>query len=154
MREFLCILGANVCKMVRPVLSDRCLSVCLSVCLPVCLSVTLMYCGQTVGWIRMPFGMEVGLIPGHIVLDGDPAPPEGAQQPRPLFSPCLLYPNGWLDQDATWMEVDLGQGHILLDGDAAFLPHCQRSTAAPSTFRPVSIVAKRLDGSRCHLVRR
>jgi len=28
--------------------------VCLSVCL--CMSVTLVYCGQTVGWIRMPLG--------------------------------------------------------------------------------------------------
>ena len=41
---------------------------------PVCLSVTLMYCGQTVGWIKMKLGVEVGLSPGHIVLDGDPAP--------------------------------------------------------------------------------
>jgi len=24
----------------------------------------------------MPFGMQVGLGPGHIVLDGDPAPPK------------------------------------------------------------------------------
>jgi len=35
------------------------------------LSVTLVYCGQTVGWIKMPLGMEVGLGPGDIVLDGD-----------------------------------------------------------------------------------
>ena len=27
------------------------------------------------GCIRIPLGMEVGLGPGHIVLDGDPAPP-------------------------------------------------------------------------------
>jgi len=45
-------------------LSDRCLS---------CLSATLVYCGQTVGWIKIPLGMEVGLGPGHIVLDGDTA---------------------------------------------------------------------------------
>jgi len=33
------------------------------------------------GWIKMPLGTEVGLGPGHIVLDGDPAPPpeKGAQ---------------------------------------------------------------------------
>jgi len=31
--------------------------VCLSVCLSV--SVTLVYCGQTVGWIKMPLGSEV-----------------------------------------------------------------------------------------------
>jgi len=31
-------------------------------------------------------GIEVGLGPGHIVLDGDPAPPKGAQPPnfRPM----------------------------------------------------------------------
>jgi len=33
-----------------------------------------VYCGQTAGWIKMPLGMEVGLGPGYIVLDGDPAP--------------------------------------------------------------------------------
>jgi len=44
---------------VRHMLRGRCLS---------CLSVTLVYCGQTVGWIRMPLGTEVGLGPGDIVL--------------------------------------------------------------------------------------
>ena len=53
--------------------------VCLSVC-PVCpvlscLSVMLVYCGQMVEWIKMKLGMQIGLSPGHIVLDGDPAPP-------------------------------------------------------------------------------
>jgi len=33
----------------------------------------LVYCGQTVGWTKMPFGTEVSLGPGDIVLDGDPA---------------------------------------------------------------------------------
>jgi len=80
-------------------LSDRC-PVCLSC--PV-LSVTLMYCGQTVGWIKMKLGMHVGLGPGHIMLDGDPAPP----------------PQKW--------------------------------SGAPN-FSPMSIVAKRLDGFRYHLV--
>jgi len=44
------------------------------VCLSVCLSITLVYCGQTVGWIKMKLGMEIGLGPGHIVLDGDQVP--------------------------------------------------------------------------------
>jgi len=36
----------------------------------------------------MPLGMEVGLSPGHIVLDGDPVlPRKGAQQPPPTFRP-------------------------------------------------------------------
>jgi len=42
----------------------------------------------------MPLGMEVGLGPGHIVLDGDPAPPSKGHSGIPLFcSPCLLWPN-------------------------------------------------------------
>ena len=49
------------------------LSVCLSVC-PSCLSVTLVYCGQTIIWIKMKLGMQVGLGTGHIVLGGDAAP--------------------------------------------------------------------------------
>ena len=63
-----------------------------------------VYCGQKAGWIKMALGMEVGLGPGHTVLDGDPAtlPKKGAE----------LSPN----------------------------------------FRPISIVAKRLDASKCHLV--
>jgi len=47
----------------------------------------------------MKLGMEVGLGPGHIVLDGDQAAPKGAQPP--IFGPCLLWPNGWMDQDDT-----------------------------------------------------
>ena len=55
--------------------SDRCLScpVCLSACLSVCLSVTLVYCCQTLWRIKVKLGVQVGLGPGHIVLDGDPA---------------------------------------------------------------------------------
>jgi len=33
-----------------------------------------VYCTQTVGWIKMPLGMEVGLDAGDIVLDEDPVP--------------------------------------------------------------------------------
>jgi len=73
--------------------------VCLSMS---CLSVTLVYCGPTVGWLRMKLGMEVGLGPGHIVLDGDPAPPPSKGHSPQCFGPCLLWPNGWMDQDATW----------------------------------------------------
>ena len=71
--------GATVCKTIRPMLSDRCLPVC-----PVYLSVTLVYCGQTVGWIRMPLGTEVGLSPGHIVLDV--LVPSERGKAAPLFS--------------------------------------------------------------------
>ena len=218
-------------------LSDRCLSVC-----PVCLSVTLVYCGQMVGWIKMKLGMRVGLGPGHIVLDWDPAErpsPKGGGAPQfsthiccgqmagwikvplgrevglspsdivflgtqltlpktgaepPNFRPCLLWPDRWMDQDATWRggtsrprphcarwspvlpppkvhspqfsahiccgqmagwikmplvrEVCLCPSDIVLDGDPAPLSERRRSPQ----FSAVSIVARLLDGSRCHLV--
>jgi len=93
---------ATICKTVSRMLSDRSV---LSVCLP-CRSVSLVYCGQTFGWIKMKLGTQVGLGPGHIVLDEDPAP-----LPKKGASPLR-------------------------------------------NFRPMSIVAKRLDGSRWHLARR
>jgi len=59
------------------------------------LSVTLVYCGQTVGWIKMSLGTEVSFGEGDIVLDRDPAPPhrKGYSSP-PTFWPCILWPNG------------------------------------------------------------
>jgi len=63
---------------------------------------THVYCGQTAGCIKMPLGiMEVGLGTGHIMLDGDPALLQKGAQP-PIFGPCLLWLNGWMDQDTTW----------------------------------------------------
>jgi len=48
----------------------------------------------------MPRGIDVGLCPGDIVLDGNPAPPtqKGTAAPFPLFGPYLLWPNGHLSQ--------------------------------------------------------
>ena len=47
--------------------------------------------------MKMALGMEVGLGPSHIVLDGDPAPlPKKGTEP-PIFCPFLLSPNGWLE---------------------------------------------------------
>jgi len=167
-------------------LSGHCLSC------PFCLSVTLVYCGQTFAWIKMPLGMEAGLGPGHTVLDGNRAPPKGAQltpqfsahvcfgqtarcikmpldmevglgpgdtvfkdwtqlplkkgvQP-PIFSPCLFWPNGGWIKMPLGTKIGLDPCDIMLDRDPA--PRPKRGTAAPS----FSIVAKRLDRSRCHLV--
>jgi len=47
------------------------------------------------------------------------------------------------------MEVGLDSGHIVLDGD----PAPPKRGTAPN-FQPMSVVAKRLERSRCHLVRR
>ena len=96
-------------------LSDRCLSV-LSI-LSVCLSVTLVYCGQTVGWIKMKLGVEVGLGPGHIVLDGDPAPPKKGTA-APTFQMAKR-----MDKDAIWYG-----------GRPRPRPHCVRRK--PSSHSP------------------
>jgi len=63
-----------------------------------------VYCGQTTAWIKMPLGTEVGLSPDAIILDRDPAPPPqiGDRAPCPIFGPCPLWPNGWMNQDGTW----------------------------------------------------
>ena len=122
------------------------LSVCLSVCLSL-LCFTLVYCSQMVGWIKMKLGMEVGLSPGHIVLDGDPALPKGAQPP--IFGPCLLWPNGWMDQDATCYGDRLWpRRHCVRWGPSSPL---QKGHSLPN-FWPMSIVAKRLDALGYHLV--
>jgi len=61
-----------------------------------------VYCGQTAGWIKMTLSMEVGINPGDSVLDGDPAPASKKGAEPHNFDPCLLWPNGWMDHDATW----------------------------------------------------
>jgi len=88
----------------RPFLKRSVCPVC-----PVCLSVTFVHCGQTVGRIKMKLGTQVGLGPGHIVLDGDSAPPSPkGHSPHPIFGPYLLRPNGCMDQDATWYRMEQG----------------------------------------------
>jgi len=57
-----------------------------------------VYCGQTAGWIKMPLGTEVKLGPGDAVLVGVVAPPKRGKPP--VFGSCLLWPNGWMDEDA------------------------------------------------------
>jgi len=49
----------------------------------------------------MPLGMEVGLSPGDFVLNGEPAPSLKGSEP-PIFGARLLWPNGCMDQEATW----------------------------------------------------
>ena len=123
------VFWATICKTVRPMLSDRCpvYPVCLS-CLR--LSVMLVYCGQTVGSIKMKPGMEVDLGPSHIVLDGDQAPPPLKRGHSSHYFSADVY----CCQTATWIkmplgtEVSLGPGHMLLNGDPA---PSKRGTAGP-----------------------
>jgi len=102
---------------------------------------------QMAGWIKMPLGRGVRLVPSDIVLDGEPAPlPQNGAEP-PIFGLCLLWPNGWMDQDATWYEGRPRAGQ-----------HCFRcgpSSTAPPQFRPMYIVAKRspISATPEHLLR-
>ena len=101
----------------------------------------LVYCSQTVGWIKMPLGTEVGLGPGLILLDGDPAPHPRKGHSSPHFSAHV-----YCGQTAGWIripldkEVGLGPGHIVLVGNPV---GTQPPTAAPPHFRPMPIMAKR-----------
>jgi len=63
----------------------------------------------------MPLGMEVGLSPGDIVLDGDPAPPKKGHFSDHVYCRqmvgCIKLPFG--------IKAELGPVHIVLDGDLA-----------------------------------
>jgi len=108
--------------------------------------------GQMAAWIRMSLGMELGLGPGDYVLDGDPAtlPKRGAEPP--IFGPCLLWPNGLMDEAGTWHGGRPQPRRLCVRWGPSSPPPKGGEDPLPN-FRPISIVAKRLDASRCHLVR-
>ena len=134
--------GATVTTNGSPYATERCLS-CLSAC-------NVGVCCQTIGWIKMLLGTKVGLDPGDVLLDGDPAPPPKRGAP-PKFSAHV-----YCGQTAGWMklvlgmEVGLNPGDFVLDGTQS--PSRKGDRAPLPNFRPISIVAKRLDASKCHLV--
>jgi len=77
----------------------------------------------------MALGMEVGLDPGHIMLDGDPAPNPQKGVITPNFWLMSIVAKRLVDQDSTWYGVGLGPGHVVLDGDPA--PPQKGGTATP-----------------------
>ena len=83
--------------------------------------------------MKLVLGMEVGLSPGDFVLDGDLASlPQKGTKPPQIFGPCLLWPNGWMDQDVTWYGVGLGLRDIVFDVDPA-TPR-KKGTPTPTQF--------------------
>jgi len=78
----------------------------------------------------MKLGTEIGLGPGHIVLDGDPAPLQKRGHSPPIFPP-MLWPNGWMDQDATWYG-----------GRPLRRPHCVRWKPSSPSKRHSSPLAR------------
>jgi len=51
---------------------------------------------------------------------GSQFPPKRGTAPRPVFGPSLLWPNGWMDEDAIWYE-----------SRPRPRPHCVRRDPAP-----------------------
>jgi len=135
---------ATICKTVRPMLSDRCLSVC-----PVC-PVLSVY--------------DVGVLWPNSRMDeyetwhaGGPRPwpwgpsPLSQRGTAPQFSAhiCCGRMAGWM-KTSLGIEAGLGKGDVVLDGDP---PLPQKGDTAHN-FPPMSVVAKRLYASGYGLVRR
>ena len=88
-------------------------------------------------WIKMSLGMELGLVPGDFVLDGDPVAPSPKGGGHPKFSAHV-----YCGQTAGWMklilgmEVGLSPGDFVLDGDPA---HSLKTGRAPSRILRVEV---------------
>ena len=110
------------------------------------------------GWTKMALGMEVGLGPGDFVFNGDPDSDfvfDGAQLPpehthhHPVFGPCLFWPNGWMDEDATWYgSRSRPRPHCIRRGPTS----ARNGHRAPPSFRPMFIVATVAHLSYCWAV--
>jgi len=90
----------------------------------------------------MPLGREIGLGPSDIVLDGHLAPLSKRGIALPIFGPCLLCPNGCMDQDATWYG---GRPRPRTHPSRWGRSSPPKKNQHTPTFRPMFIVAKRLD---------
>jgi len=88
--------------------------------------------GQTAVWIKVKLGMQVGLGPGHIVLDGELGTqllPKGAEPP--IFGPYVLCQMaGWIKMPLGTL-AGLGTGDFVLDGDPAPLSKKGAEPASP-----------------------
>ena len=89
--------------------------------------------GQTVGWITMPLGTEVGYRPRsrrHCVRWEPSSPTKRDTASPPIFGPCLLWPNGRPSQ-LLLNSCIIWQHFLVLHSP---------------NFWPMSAVTKRLDG--------
>jgi len=126
-------------------------TVVLSVC-PVCLSVCNVRALWPNGWTDQDETWHAGMPRPwpHCVRGGRPSStsPKGAEPP--IFGPYLLWPNGCMDQVATSYGARPQPRGLCVTWGPSPLP--KRGQSPLPNFRPISIVAKRLDASRCHLV--
>jgi len=128
-------------------LADRCLSVCpVYPVLPVC-NVGVLWPD---GWMDRDETWHAGR-PWpwpHCVRWGPSSPSSEGAEP-PVYGPYLLLPMAAWIKMPHGREVGLGPGDFVIDGNPAPLP--KRGQSPLPNFRPMSIVVKRLDGSRWHL---
>jgi len=111
-----------------------------------CLSCLWRWCIVTKRMDRMPLGMEGGLGPGHIVVDGNPAPPSKKGHSPPILGQCLLWQNGWTDRDATWYGGrPHPKRHYVRWGPSSPRKRAQQ----PPAFQPMSILPKWSHLSSC-----
>ena len=68
----------------------------------------------------------------------------------PIFDPYLLRPNGCMGQDVNWYRARPRHRRLCVRWGPS--PSTKRGRSPLPNFRPISIVAKRLDASKCHLV--
>jgi len=66
----------------------------------------------------MKLHMEVGLGPGHIVLDRTQLPSQKGHSPQFSAHVCCGQMAGWIKMPLG-MEVSLSPRHVVLDGDPA-----------------------------------
>jgi len=69
--------------------------------------------------MKIKLGTQVGLVPGHIALDGDPPLPPQRGTAAPILGRYVLRPNVSMGQLSLGMELGLGPGDFVLDGDPA-----------------------------------
>ena len=86
----------------------------------------------------------------HCVRWGPSSPPLKQHSPQFLAIPVVA--KGWMDYDATWYEGRPRPRRLCVKCRPSLLQKKRHSP--PPNFWPMSIVAKWLDGSRCHLVQR
>ena len=104
------------------------------------------------GWTDRDITWRAGR-PRHCVRWGPSSPLQRGTVPPQFLGPYLLRQNGCMIKMSLGMEPGLGPGDFVYMGTHADCSSPLRKGGVPlPNFRPIFIVAKRLNASRCHLV--